>query len=91
MGMTVEASIPSRALAELATGAVDDDARQDEDHAGDTEEVREVLRAELVMACVRTAEHMNDDVEDAGKHHHHEPEHADQRDPTKFLDLSLYR
>ncbi|MGQ0608793.1 MAG: hypothetical protein ACT4OQ_10080 [Chloroflexota bacterium] len=92
MGMTVEASIPSRALAELATGPVDDDARKDEDHAGDTEEVHKVLWAGPVMACVRTAEDMNDDVGDAGKHHHHEPEHADQRDPTKFPHhLSLYR
>jgi hypothetical protein len=90
MGMTVETSIASRALAELATGAVNDDARQDKDHAGDTRQVRQVLWAELAMAFVRTGKKVNDDVEDAGEHHHSEPELADRRDATKFVH-DLYR
>ena len=40
---------------ELAAGAVDDDARQDEDHADDAEQVRRVLREEAVMARAHAA------------------------------------
>jgi hypothetical protein len=85
MGMTVEASSASRSLAELATGAVDDDARQDENHAGDAEEVGEVLRAEAVMAGVRAGQQVHGDVEGTGPDHHHQPEPADARDPTQLL------
>jgi hypothetical protein len=77
MGMAVEASIASRTLAELAAGAVDHDASQDEEHAGDTEQVREVLRAEVtVMAGVHIGAQMHRDVEDTGDHHHGETDLA---------------
>jgi hypothetical protein len=52
MGMTVEASISSRSLAELAAGAVDDDARQDENHAGEAENVGEVRQAASLVSRV---------------------------------------
>jgi hypothetical protein len=85
MGMTVEASSASRSLAELATGAVEDDARQDEDHAGDAEDVGEMLSAHAVMARVRAGQQVHGDVESTCPDHHHEPELAEARDPTKVL------
>jgi hypothetical protein len=93
MGMTVEASSASRSLAELATGAVDDDTRQDEDHAGDPEDVGEMLRAEPVMAGVRAGHQVHGDIEGTCPDHHHEPELAEARDPTKLPSrpTALYR
>jgi len=42
----------SRPLAELAADAVQDDSRQDDGHAGDSEQVRQVLRRKTVVRGV---------------------------------------
>jgi hypothetical protein len=62
MGIGVETSRLGRRAAELATGAICDDARQDENHADDAEQVGGVLRAERV-AGVLAGRQMHDHVE----------------------------
>jgi hypothetical protein len=92
MGMTVEASIASRSLAELATGAADDDARQNEDHAGDTEQVGEMLRAECRMVVrVAIGHEVDRDIECAGDEHHGEANQADRRHVSHLFQPVLYR
>jgi hypothetical protein len=91
MGMTVEASIASRSLAELATGAASDDARQDENHAADTQQMGEVLRAECRMAVRLNVGHEVDGgIGDPRNHHHGEAELAGQGNPPKLFQRALY-
>jgi len=90
--MTVGASSTNRSLAELATGAVDDDARQDENHAGDAEDVSQMLRADAVMAGVPAREEVSHDVEATGPDHRHQPEPAHAWHATQVAPHSpLYR
>jgi hypothetical protein len=82
--------------AELATGAVDDDARQDEDHADDAEQVRQMLRAEVLvpMCGVGIGRQVDGDVEGQGPDHHDQSEAAEIRDDPSFGDdaaTSFYR
>lgn len=51
--------------AEVTAGAVDDDSRQDEDHADDAEQVRQV-RDTRVAGSVLSGDEVNHHVEDAG-------------------------
>jgi hypothetical protein len=74
--MAVGASLTDRRTpaAELAAGAVDDDARQDERHAGDTNHVRGVLGREAgVRVVIRRAE-MDHDVRHATRRHQRQAE-----------------
>jgi hypothetical protein len=80
MGIGVETSRLGRRVAELATGAVDDDARQYQDHAGDTEEVGRVLRAELVVRGMGSGHQMHDHVKHAGREDQQEPDTARRRE-----------
>ena len=80
------------ALAELATGAADDDARQDEQHAGDTEQVSHVLQAELRVVVHGDVGHeMHADIEGTGSHHQAQAQLARQRNPTELAHPALYR
>ena len=80
-----------RALAVLAAGAVADDARKDEDHAGDTDHVRHVLRAESGVDVLARRTEMQDHVEcTAGCHHGKADEHQ-QRESTDVAQDDLYR
>jgi hypothetical protein len=94
MGIGVETSWLGRRVAELATGAVDDYARQDENHADDAEEVGGVLQAEAVVAGVVARRRVDDDVERAGRHHQQQAGAAHEREGTDLpepLRHSLYR
>src|SRR5574338_448344 len=88
MGMAVETStclVLERRNATLATGPVRDEPRQDEDHAGDTDEVGQVLDPEVVdvvVGRVSEAEPVHDDVERASDGHHREAEQHEDREPT---------
>ena len=69
-----------RHAAELATSAVGDDTRQDENHADDTKEVSGVLKAEAVVPGVLADCQVNDHVERAGCHDYQQPDPAQGRD-----------
>jgi hypothetical protein len=73
MGIGVETSTLGRRAAELATGAVDDDARQDEDHADDAEKVGHVLQGEPVVPGVAAGCQVHNDVEHARGDHEQQP------------------
>jgi hypothetical protein len=62
MGIGVETSRLGRRTAELATGAVDNDARQDEDHADEPKKVGRVLRAETTTGVLAGCQ-VHDNVE----------------------------
>jgi hypothetical protein len=79
MGIGVETSTLGRRAAELATGAIRDDARQDENHADDAQQVGSVLRADPVMTGVRAGGQVNDHVEDARGDHQEQPDAAHRR------------
>jgi hypothetical protein len=69
----------------MATGSVRNEARKDEDHAGDTDQVRQVLHPEVVdvvVGGVRQAQPVDDDVEDATHGHHGEAEQHQDGKPT---------
>jgi hypothetical protein len=78
MGMAVRTSMVGRARAAMAADAVDDDARQDEGHACDADEVRDVLRREPPVNVVLDRAEVDHDVEhapdghrgEADEHHH---------------------
>ena len=70
--------------AELTAGAVDDDARQDEDHADDAEQVRQVLRAEVLVPGMAIRRQVNGGVQDQCRDHHHQSEAAEGRDGSGF-------
>jgi hypothetical protein len=76
-------------VAELATGAVDDDARQDENHANDAEQVGGVLQAEPVVAGVIGGHQVNGNVADRSHHHQQQPGSAHCRQVTGFVQHSL--
>jgi hypothetical protein len=84
MGIGVETSMLGRRAAELATGAIGDDTRQDEDHADDAEEVGSVLRAEPVMPGVRAGGQVNEHVESARGDHQQQPETTQGREGARF-------
>ena len=83
----------SRALAELATGAADDDARQDENHAGDTQQMGEMLRAQHRMGGMRVApaHEVDGDVADPRSNHQGEAELAGKGEAPKLFETALYR
>jgi hypothetical protein len=85
MGIVVETSRGIRRAAELATGAVHDDARQDENHADDPEQVGDVLRAEPVVVGIGAGRRVNDHVHRAGRHH------QQQADPGHGGKLAEFR
>jgi hypothetical protein len=80
MGIAVRASLGGRATAaSLVARAVDDDARQDECHARDSDQVRPVRRHEgLVRVVVGRAE-VDDDVHEATHDHQRQAEDHRQR------------
>ena len=73
-----------RRAAELATGAVGDDTRQDEDHADDAEEMGDLLQAQAVMPGVAAGGQMHDDVEHAGGDHQQQPNATECREGGCF-------
>jgi hypothetical protein len=73
MGIGVETSSFRRRAAELATGAVDDDARQDKDHADDAEQVSGVLEAQAVKPCVPTCRRVHQHIDEPGDGHQEHP------------------
>jgi hypothetical protein len=79
MGIAIEASMAAgRALAELAVGAVRDEAHQDEDHAGDADQVRPVLVESSAVSVVVDRDEVDDDVDDAAGGHQQQAEHHQQ-------------
>jgi hypothetical protein len=92
MGIAIEASMAAagRALAELAAGAVGDDAHQDEDHAGDADQVRPVLVESSAVSVVMDGTNMDDDVGDPGCGHQDQAEQHYRRNPFQEAD-QLYR
>jgi hypothetical protein len=91
MGIGVETSRLGRQTAELAASAVDDDARQDEDHAGDAEKVRSVLEAEAVVPAVLAGGQVHDCVECSGRQHQQQPDAADGRQVMGIPDQLSHR
>ena len=82
----------SRALAELATGAVDDDARQDEHHAGDTQQMGEMLQAKRsVVMRVDVGHDVDGHIKDSRDDHHGESKLAGQGKAPKLVRSALYR
>jgi hypothetical protein len=88
MGIGVETSRLGRRAAELATGAMCDDARQDEDHADDAQEMGGVLGAESVMPGVLAGRKVHDHVENTRDYHQLQP-HATQRREGTYLKNEL--
>jgi ABC-type sulfate transport system substrate-binding protein len=83
MGIAIEASIAAgRALAELAADAVGDDTRQDESHAGDADQVRNVLVEGSVAVVVDRAQ-VHDDVKRGTDGHQQQAKQHEQRDPLE--------
>jgi hypothetical protein len=80
-----------RALAVLTASAVSDDARQDEDHAGDTDHVRDVLRAEPGVHVLARRAEVQDHVERAAGCHHGEADEHQERELTDVAQEDLYR
>jgi hypothetical protein len=76
MGIGVETSTLGRRSAELATGAVNDDARQDQDHADDASEMGGVLRAEFVVPGVLAGCKVHDHVKSASRDHQQQADAA---------------
>ena len=74
-----------RAGAAVAARAVQDDARQDEGHAGDPDHVREVLEGEArmrFMAAMASQRDVDDDVQHAtGGHHEKANQHERRQSP----------
>ena len=64
--------------AEMTAGAVCDDSRQNEDHADDAEQVRDV-RISRVRGSVLAGDQVNHDVKDAGRNEYHDPGSCDGR------------
>jgi hypothetical protein len=92
MGMIVEASIASRTPAELATGAADDDARQDEHHAGDTQQMGEIPQAERRAAVrVDVGHQVDGHIKDTRDDHHGEAKLAGRGEAPKLIHPALYR
>jgi hypothetical protein len=89
MGIGVETSRLGRSAAELAAGAIDDDARQDEDHADNSQQVGGVLETEAVMPGVLTGSQMHDNVERTRRHHQQQPEATQRREGTRLEDDPL--
>jgi hypothetical protein len=84
MGIGVETSRLGRHAAELAAGAISDDARQDEDHADDARQMGGVLDAEAVMPGVLDAGQVHDDVERTRGDHHQQPDATHGREGARF-------
>jgi hypothetical protein len=84
MGIGVETSWLGRRVAELATGAVDHDARQDENHADKAEKMGGVFKSEAVVAGVINGCQVDDHIETTGRHHEEQAAAAQERE---FADL----
>lgn len=72
-----------RARAAMAAGTVHDEARQDEGHAGDTDQVRKALGADAgvgSMACVLEVDHH---VHHATEAHDQQADEHERRKPPK--------
>jgi hypothetical protein len=80
MGIGVETSRLWPRTAELATGAVNDDAREDESHADDAEQMGGVLWAEPVVAGVVAGHRVDDHVEGTGARHQEQATAAKERE-----------
>jgi hypothetical protein len=91
MGIVVETSIGGRSRAALAADAVRDDARKDEDHACDADQVSGVLAAEPLVSVVaaRRAE-MDHDVENSTHGHERQTDEDHERKPPG-LPRKVYR
>ena len=59
---------------------MDDDARQDEDHADDSQEVGSVFRAKPVMPGVLSGYQVHGHVESTRRHHEEQPNAAQYRE-----------
>jgi hypothetical protein len=77
MGIGVETSTLGRRAAELATGAIGDDTRQDEDHADDAEEMGDLLQGKPVVPVVAAGCQVHNDVEHARGDHQQQPNPAE--------------
>jgi hypothetical protein len=83
MGIAVETSMKGRTRAAMAAGAVRHEPDQDEDHAGDTDQVRRVLGEKaFVGVVVAGRHHVDEDVQGASGHHDREAEPHEQREPA---------
>ena len=89
MGIGVETSTLCRRAAELATGAIGDDTRQNENHADDTEQMGHVLRAEPVVTGVLAGDQVHCHVADAGHDHQQQPDAAERREGARLKNEPL--
>jgi hypothetical protein len=80
MGIALETSMLGRPRAAVAAGPMGDEAGQDEDHAGDTDEVRPVLRDQALVDVMPRADHVDDDVHRTPDGHDAETEEHQQRE-----------
>ncbi len=83
-----------RSWAAMAAGTVQDEARQDEGHAGDSDHVRQVLRGEgrgmgSRMGCVIGGLEVDHHVQDATERHDEEAEEHQRRQMPERAE-SLY-
>jgi hypothetical protein len=90
MGMAVETSMAGRDGAAMAAGAVDDDARQDEGHAGEANQVRDVLGADHGVGLVAQRREVEHDIEDAARGHEAEAQEHHDRERSQVAHV-LYR
>jgi hypothetical protein len=82
MGIVVETSMVGRSRAALAADAVRDDARKDEDHARDTDQVSDVLAAEsLVRVVAARRADVDDNVEGSTHGHERQADEDHERQP----------
>jgi hypothetical protein len=89
MGIGVETSMTIRARAAMAAGAVQDEARQDQGHAGDPDHVGKVLGAEAGMGFMRGGLKVDHHVQPATDGHDQQAEEHQRRQSPKRLQ-SLY-
>ena len=77
-----------RARAAVTAGAVQDDAHQDERHAGDPDQVRKVLVPEVLVAFMAGQSDVDDNVEHAsGGDDQQADEHERRQSPKSAQDL----
>ena len=79
-----------RGRAAMTAGAADDDAHQDEGHAGDANEVREVLGSDRGVVPVANRREVEHDVEHAARDHEAEAQEHHGRE-TSQVARDLYR
>jgi len=68
----------------MATGAVSNDARNDEDHGGERDHVREMLVRPMTHVLVCRRRQANDHVRREGGGHDRHADAAEEREPSKL-------